>query len=238
VTPPLTVTEPTLAAVAPGADPYRPWIVRLLARHPGGLVTGVYLALTAVGVMYDVFYYARFRVDILDYAQTGDFLVAALREPLAIIYCVLPVLLVWLVARVRRWARRKSAWYDAYAARYEKKWRVGPRWFDVMNTTFVLVYALLFVIEYATFDARRTRRADARQVRVRLLSDAGTPLQANGRTATLIGSTSAYLFLYDRAADSTYVVPASNVAQVALSSARPSSRTGAAASLTPPGPTR
>jgi hypothetical protein len=180
----------------------------------------VYLALTAVGVMYDVFYYAFFRVDILDYAQTGDFLVAALREPLAIIYCVLPVAIVWLAARIRRWARRKSAWYDAYAARYEKKWRIGARWLDVMNTAFVLVYALMFVIVYATYEARVVKRVGAKQVRVRLLSDAGTPLQATGRTATMIGSTSAYLFLYDRAADSTWVVPVSNVAHVALSSTR------------------
>ena len=65
------------------AEPYRPWVVRLLARHRGALLTGLYLALTSIGVIYDFFYFLRFRVDILDYAQAGDFLVAALRAPRA-----------------------------------------------------------------------------------------------------------------------------------------------------------
>jgi len=200
------------------AEPYRPWIVRLLARHPGGLVTGVYLALTAIGVAYGFFYYIQFRVNMLDYAQTGDFLVAALREPVAIFYSTLPVPLLWLAAAFRRWLRRKSAWYDAYSARYERKWKVGPRYWDVVNTLLVAMYAMLFVIKYAEHEARVMREGTRKQVRVRLLSDAGTPLAAAGRTATLIGSTSGYLFLYDRATDSTYVVPVSNVAHVAVRS--------------------
>jgi hypothetical protein len=204
--------------VADAAEPYRPWIVRLLARHPGGLVTGVYLALTAIGVAYGFFYYIQFRVNMLDYAQTGDFLVAALREPVAIFYSTLPVPLLWLAASFRRWVRRKSPWYDAYSARYEKKWKVGPRYWDVVNTLLVAMYAMLFVIKYAEHEARVMRQGTRKQVQVRLLSDAGTPAAATGRTTTLIGSTSGYLFLYDRAADSTYVVPVSNVAQVAVRS--------------------
>jgi hypothetical protein len=206
--------EPLVAA----AEPYRPWIVRLLARHPGGLVTGVYLALTAIGVAYGFFYYIQFRVNMLDYAQTGDFLVAALREPVAIFYSTLPIPLLWLGARFRRWVRRKSPWYDAYSLRYERKWKVGPRYWDVVNTLLVAMYALLFVIKYAEHEAGVMRQGTRKQVRVRLLSDAGSPLAASGRTATLIGSTSAYLFLYDRAGDSTYVVPVSNVAHVAVRS--------------------
>ncbi|HET7457207.1 MAG TPA: hypothetical protein VFJ74_06110 [Gemmatimonadaceae bacterium] len=199
-------------------EPYRPWITRLLSRYPGGLLTGMYLALTAVGVAYAFFYFIQFRLNILDYAQTGDFLVAAIREPVAIFYCVLPVGLLWLLAHFRRWVRRVSPRYDAYSARYERKWKVGPRYWDVVNTSLVALYALLFVIKYAQHEARVMREGTRKQVRVRLMSDAGTPLAVAGRTATLIGSTSGYLFLYDRAGDSTYAVPVSNVAQVAVRS--------------------
>jgi len=202
------------------AEPYRPWITRLLSRYPGGLLTGLYLALTAIGIAYAFFYYVQFRINILDYAQTGDFLVAALREPVAIFYSTLPVPLLWLGARFRRWLRRISPRYDAYSVRYERKWNVGPRYWDVMNTLLVTMYAALFVIGYAQHDARVMKEGRRKQVRVRLMSDAGTPLAPAGRTATLLGSTSGFVFLYDRAGDSTYVVPVSNVAQVAVQSTR------------------
>jgi hypothetical protein len=195
----------------------------------------MYLVLTAVGVAYAFFYFIRFRINILDYAQTGDFLVAALHEPVAIFYCILPVGILWLLANFRRWLRRVSPRYDAYSARYERKWKVGPRYWDVVNTALVALYALLFVIKYAEHEARVMRAGTRKQVRVRLLSDAGTPLAATGRVATLIGSTAGYLFLYDRAGDSTYAVPVSNVAQVAVRSS-PRRRDGAAAPALTPAP--
>lgn len=76
------------------APPYRPWVRRLVQDHPGTLLTVLYLVLTSVGLVYTFAYYARFHVNVLDYADTSDFLLAALREPLAIVLALLPTLAI------------------------------------------------------------------------------------------------------------------------------------------------
>jgi len=201
---------------------YRPWVVRLLERHPGALLTGLYLALTAIGIAYDFLYFRRFGVNILDYAETGDFLLAALRAPLAIFYCVLPVVAIWLAALLRRWVRRVSPRYDAYAARYERKWRVGPLWWDVTNTGLVVLYAFAFTAYYAKATARAAKRPSAPPVRVELESDVAAG-GAAATVATAVGTTGKFLFLYYPARDSTRVVPFDNVLQIAVQ-ARPERR--------------
>jgi hypothetical protein len=196
--------------------------MRVRERHPGALLTGLYLALTAIGIAYDFLYFARFRVNVLDYAETGDFLVAALRSPLAIIYSVLPVLAVWLLALLRRWVRRISPRYDAYATRYEQKWRVGPLYWDVQNTLLVVLYAFVFTAYYARSVAVAAKRPDARRVRVELVSEAGAA-GPSSRVATMVGTTSKFLFLYSPERDSTYAIPFDNVLQV-VTQARPERR--------------
>jgi len=197
----------------PLTAPYRPWVMRVLERHPGALLTGLYLAMTAIGITYDLLYFLRFGVNILDYAETGDFLVAALRSPLAIIYSVLPAIVIWLVALFRRWVRRVSPRYDAYAARYERKWRLGALYWDVVNTFLVVGYAFLFTAYYAGATAAAAKRPTARQVRVEVAASAGTE-GATSEVATMVGTTGKFLFLYFPGSDSTHVVPFENVLRV------------------------
>ena len=208
--------------------PYRPWVVRVLERHPGALLTGLYLALTAIGIAYDFLYFARFRVNILDYAETGDFLVAALRSPLAIIYSVLPALVIWLVALLRRWVRRVSPRYDAYAAHYERKWKTGPLYWDVMNTLLVVMYAFVFTAFYAKGVARAAKRLDAPKVRVEVAAGASGP---TSQVATMVGTTGKFLFLYFPERDSTHVVPFDNVLQVVTQARSERARGGGIARL-------
>jgi hypothetical protein len=207
------------------AVPYRPWVVRVLERHPGALLTGLYLAMTAIGIAYDFLYFARFRVNILDYAETGDFLVAALRSPLAIIYSALPALVIWLAALLRRWVRRLSPRYDAYSVRFEKRWKTGPLYWDIMNTLLVVMYAFIFTAFYAMGVARAAKRPDAPKVRVEVAASVG----ASGPTsqvATMVGTTGKFLFLYFPERDSTHVVPFENVLQVVTQARRERRRGG------------
>ena len=222
-------------------------MVRVLERHPGALLTGLYLALTSIGIGYDFLYFRRFGVNVLEYAETGDFLVAALRAPMAILYCVLPVVAIWLAAQLRRWVRRVSPRYDAYAARYERKWRARnlSLYWDVMNTLLVVLYAFAFTAYYARAQARVAKSQAARRVTVELAAAAATADASSGRAATsvanLVGTTGKFAVLYYPEQDSTHVVPFDNVLQI-VTKARPERRRSPIARLllgrdsTPPPP--
>jgi hypothetical protein len=188
----------------------------------------LYLLLTAVGLTYAFAYYARFHVNVLDYAETSDFLLAALREPLAIALALLPALGIYLIVRVHRLAMRRWSGYRGFIERREVKnerryyRHFGGRaqYYDVSNTALVLTYAVLFTLFYGMNSARRVKRGEGTRVRVALASGVDAAVHGGGHDPMLVGTTARYVFLYFPDQDSTYVVPADNVALMAIEARR------------------
>ena len=85
---------------------------RVAHEHPTLVFTLAYLSLTVVGLIYDLWFYSYFRINILDYSETGDFLLAAIRNPLVIILSMLPAGMLLIGIRVRELAIRKSATHN------------------------------------------------------------------------------------------------------------------------------
>jgi hypothetical protein len=206
----------------PAAAAYRPWVRRQLQDHPGTWLTFLYLALTAIGLTYAFAYHAPFRINFLDYAETSDFLLAALREPVAIILSLLPALAIWVAIRLHRIAEPRVPAYRRYVARREAKYErrqyryAGGRaqYWDLANTMLVVIYAVVFTLYYGLHHGRRLLDGGGRRVRVQLVTGAlGT---SPDKPPVLVGSTARYLFLYSPEQDSTYAVSADNVAFLAL----------------------
>lgn len=191
----------------------------LLREHPGLLLTAGYLVLTIIGLLYELWFFFYFRINILEYVETSDFLLAALRTPLVILLSLLPVPLAWLLFRLNHWARQKYPRYGAFDSRLENglfgqsmAGRLASR------SLFVLIYAAFFTLLYAERVTDRIKAGHGREVRVELSSGAPFP----SRTL-LLGTTSKFVFLYLPEAKRTHIVPIENVSRLVVSSekARP-----------------
>jgi hypothetical protein len=64
---------------------------KFLGNHPTLVLTLLYLYVTAIGIIYSAILYGRFGINIFDYAETADFLLAAFKNPIAFLA---PVILV------------------------------------------------------------------------------------------------------------------------------------------------
>jgi len=182
----------------------------LTREHPGLVVSGAYLAATGVGMLSSWTFYRQFDIDIFHYAQLGDFLLAALRTPLATVAIALAVPAVWLIRRFDDFCNARLPWY---------KYLYGPARFQRMARSpaamvvYFLLYAYFFSVLYSNWMGARIRAGDAPGVTVQL--QAGMYL---GRDATLpfasklLGTTSSFVFLYDEASASATVVPVENIA--------------------------
>ena len=201
-----------------------PWIPSIGGEHVSVTLTLGYLGLTLIGVLYNFYFFRAFGVNILGYAETSDFLLAAAREPLAIVLCVVPVSFVPLAIWLRRLARRKIPRYEAYAARYDGA-RGDPyrRFARLMAPLVILSYAAVFTKVYATLRAELVKRGRGERVHVDLMTE---PAAGDGASVLMrLGSTSNYLFVYDRTRRETSVLPLGNVARITVEMPR---RRGAA----------
>lgn len=186
---------------------------RIAHDHPTLVFTLSYFALTAVGLIYDLWFFFYFKINILDYSETSDFLLAAIRNPLVILLSMLPIGMLLVGARIREVATKKSARYDAYRKKYvDTVW--NSRWLKIASALFfVAVYATTFTQVYAKFSASRVKAGKG--ARISLVRNDGV---TSGELPILLGSTTKFFFLYYPGRRETEIVPVDNVSRLTIDS--------------------
>jgi hypothetical protein len=188
-------------------------LTAVVTRHAGLILTLGYVCLALVGMAYNFFYFASFGINVLEFSETSDFLVAAVQSPAVIGLAILPALMIWALVVGRRWLRRRIPRYDAYARRHETQYgKAYLNAFRIMLPTLFLSYAMLFTLEYARRSAGKIIHGTGHRVRVTRTA----PIAADSAPRLLVGTTSKYLFFYDTLAKSTDIVPIDNVAALTV----------------------
>ncbi|MEP6621812.1 MAG: hypothetical protein ABJE47_20980 [bacterium] len=198
-----------LRAAPPAANAWRRW---LDTENLGLALTLAYLFLSGVGMLHRALVFLRFRINVLDYAEPSDFLLAALRDPLIVLASVAPLPLVWLYFRLAMWLRNKFPGNPLLSGGAKGREFTDKHRSKLFALTVVL-WALAFSMDYARRVADDLRAGRGRRVQVDLVAGA---LHAPSDTShsLLIGTTQKYLFLLDDRTGAAIVIPTSNVAQV------------------------
>ena len=176
------------------------WNKRLYAvigEHPALLVSGLYVAASVVGMFWSWSYLRVFGINVFNYAQVTDFLIASLKEPFTWVLVVLAVLMVKAdnAYSLRVEKRAKTRWF---------RWYGSPR-YRFINNFGVVALIGTFIFIYATLEAEDTQEGGGRVVDV--------TFEAGGAatTATLLGTTGQFLFLYDPLTERVDIHPFENV---------------------------
>lgn len=97
------------------------WRALLAEEHLGLMLTLSYLLLTLVGLSYEFWFFKYFRITIVEYVETSDFLLAAIREPLVIVLAVLPLFLIRLYLRLENWLAQRMPAFGRWRNRWNSK---------------------------------------------------------------------------------------------------------------------
>jgi hypothetical protein len=149
-------------------------------------------------------YLRQFGINVFNYAQVTDFLIASLKEPFTWVLVVLAILMVKAdnAYSLRVEKRDKTRWF---------RWYGSPR-YRFLNNLGVVALVGVFIFVYATLEAEDTRNGDGRIVDVTF--EAG----GDARTATLLGTTGQFLFLYDSMTERVDIHPFENVHAISFQS--------------------
>ena len=153
--------------------------------HPALIASGLYVLASFVGMFWSWAYLSHFGINVFNYAQISDFLLASLKEPFTWLLVVLAFTMVQADnAYSRRVGRRaKTKWFRWY----------GSSRYRMINNVGVIALVCVFIFVYATLEAEYTRDGEGESVDV-IFEQGGA-----ARTATLLGTTSLFVFLYDPA---------------------------------------
>lgn len=188
--------------------------------HLGTALTVGYLVLVAIGMFHSVLGYRHFGVNILDYAEASDFLLAPFRDPMVLVVTVLPAVLAWgYLAAGERWSRRLAerrraegkprGWWESSEAMQARLESLAP----LLRFGLALFWVFVSASTYQRLVAYWAMRGEGTNVTVELgngATERGTPT----RPLVLVGATSRYLFLFRTESWETVVVPTENVQRI------------------------
>jgi len=233
--------EPSVDAACSGAQPIGtdpvspllsmlPHVRRLLHREPALVVTLGYLLLAVAGLAYSYGFYRRFDVPILSLLQLGDFLVAGVVQPAAILLMLSTLPLCWLMDRWNMRIFRKQvaavqrlhaigelSWFQRKRLAYLESHVAQVRHGGQLRMAYLLVvvcYGWLFVTIYGGYRAAAIKRGEAQQVVVWLNGESDRLIPPKAANWTYLGATGSYLFVYDQQAGQADVLPVNAVARI------------------------
>ncbi|MEO8623147.1 MAG: hypothetical protein ABI625_18875 [bacterium] len=178
-----------------------------------GLTLG-YLFLTALGMLHRALVFVSFRINVFDYAEPSDFLLAALRDPLIILVCLAPIPAVAVYFRMSYAFQRRSTktnWLYGGEARRA----LAQRYRRPLYLLTAGLWALAASLHYANSVSQDLRAGKGRRVQVDLIASPSTS-PADTTPQLLLGTTQKYLFLYDATKQVTSVIPVSNISRLRI----------------------
>lgn len=201
-------SEETMSSVAPQPTDgqHRKDLVEstfaFFREHPAVLVSLAYAQITSIGIIYSWTLYESFGVNIFDFAEANDFLLASLKEPFALVMSVITVILLgvqmWYFT-VRR--RKRGALSSGTAMTY--------LWVFVITA---LVYTLFPSHFFAKKSAGLIQENKAGHVTVRYKIESQSPeATAQEANLSLIGTSEKFAFFYEQKTGRTLAVSLSNI---------------------------
>lgn len=178
--------------------------LRRMRREPALLFTVAYLLVSLLGLWCSFWFYRGFKLSILDYLQPSDFLVAGIRDPAYVLLLAAGVLVVLLVSwpetlRMRNAAKleplraRSWVWRVVLKRSFLTSWEgVGLRPLTAM-TLAVALFMAIGAANYVQVRGQQIRATGSGEVIQLQLNGDPAPLPG---TARLLGSSSAFLFVW------------------------------------------
>jgi len=197
-------------------------VLRVLKRQPVLFISLAYLLVSFLGLWSSYWFYRRFDLPILEFLQSSDYFVAGLRRPEYLLVLVYAVLVMWISTIATRWNERNPEGAQAFRERHRWGKYVVPApdsWASLRGarseTLLVIGFLLLAVWQLYWLNAGRADAVHAgrggQRVQVTLLNGGSLPGDVR-----LLGTSSAYVFLWWPVEQHTRVLPITAVASLKL----------------------
>jgi len=172
--------------------------IRFLREHTGQAILLIYLAIAVISRLDDVWFYQRFRVNILYYSDPQDFLLAPMRNPVTLFFFVIPAAILVVLSLL---ANSRSR-----APRMPSRWNT-PQIRLVAGAALAILASAVLTKMHADRRADHVRAGEGR--RVSFTRNDGV---SYGEQPLLLGSTGQFFFLYYSNRRVAEIVPVENTA--------------------------
>ncbi len=198
---------------------YSKAIAAFLGRHPVVALTVLYIWASTIGLIYHWRLFGHFGINLFDFAEANDFLLAAFKNPYGFLSVAISVLIGILIAILAALLPYLAAFLPNLSPKVRRSLRheLSPK--DAWSISlFSVVVLFTFYVPWKTaaITAKSIRSADGDAFEIRLQRRPAENEQVL-RGQILIGSTGKFMFFYKSQTSEVTAIPVSNVASLVLS---------------------
>jgi hypothetical protein len=173
-------------------------------------ISAGYICLVVIGMLFQAFLYLLFNINIVQYSDISDFLLAPFRDPKILIFTGISVFLIFCFTIFDNWLS------DVFPRFYDLMFMGIDRtkyeaWYSIKGATLVIVaYIMLAAYFYGVWESEAIRKTMDSKTQ---LTFKDNKFEATD-TLIYIGKTNGYVFLYNRTKKQTDVVPMNDVLKI------------------------
>ena len=176
------------------------WVVGVFRQHPALFVSAFYVLASVIGMFFAWDYLRHFGINVLNYSEVTDFLMASIKEPMTWVMSFLALGVMFLDnASSRRWGSKERPRL--------LRWYGSPR-YRASNYIVVFLVAGVLIDAYARVKSVLTMQGQGEVVELRLADS------EVAETRMLLGTTGRYVFVYDLDSGHADVHPLENVMMI------------------------
>ena len=121
----------------------------LIFKELQNILAAGYLSLIIIGMIYEAVYYSYFNINIFEYSEVLDFLLAPFRRPLTIIYLLIAIFAMIFGLMLDKWLRKKPKIY-----RWMHFGLADKPWFPTYRNWSVVLTFIFLIVVYAGIVAK------------------------------------------------------------------------------------
>jgi hypothetical protein len=213
-----------------------PWsqVKDFFSKNPTFGTTLLYIYVTGVGIVYSAVLYGRFGINIFDYSEIGDFLLAAFKNPIAFLsaglFAAVAAVVLRLMAReLRNWDKAAYAplsppepgqTMEEHTQSVKEEAKREVRKVMGLLTIGLVLVGIFSSLMLPYFSAARTassiKKAKSPMVDVRYRASSGATDQVTKSSLEHIGATQTTAFFYDEDDKRTIVIPQAQIVSIEI----------------------
>jgi hypothetical protein len=185
-------------------------LITYFQKEPGHALTFGYITLIVIGMFFDYFYYVAFKINVIQFAELDDLLLAPIQDIRVLLTVFLFCLIAYIIIEWDIWWRKKypesyvkwSKWGGLKDPFSEKSLR---RAYSGFVTIFIL-YIILGSISYGSIKAKKVKKGQVDKIHLTMKDMPTDSVSNQHKPLFFIGKTKSFVFVYDTAAKKTTII--------------------------------
>jgi hypothetical protein len=185
-------------------------LIKYFQKEPGHALTFGYLLLIAIGLIFDFSYYDALKINVIQFVELDDLLLAPIQDVWVLITVFGFCLLLYGIIECDVWWRKKNPAsylkWNTWSGNKDPFSEKAIRRRSILYPLMFIFYIIMGANAYGTLKAKRVKKGQADKVHLTIKDMPTDSAAIRNKPVFFVGKTKSFVFVYDTATKTTSII--------------------------------